>query len=170
MTLDHAGSRRRLALKDFFQGYKKLDKRNSESMEKISFPLPAESTLFNFEKVSKRAHFDIASVNSAIWITLDGGIMRQVHLSAGGVAPIPLYLSDTSHYSTGRKPDIDTVREAASIAQSEISPIGDVRGSAVYKRLLPRQLIHAHFITLFPEKIPLEGLLDSSANTSSGNL
>jgi len=50
------------------------------------------------------------------------------------------------------------VREAVAIAQSEISPISDVRGSTGYKRLLLQQLIYTHFITLFPERITLEAL------------
>ena len=37
------------------------------------------------------------------------------------------------------------------MAQSEITPISDARGSEDYKRLLLGQLIKAHFITLFPE-------------------
>ena len=42
---------------------------------------------------------------------------------------------------------------------SEISPISDARGTAEYKRLLLRQLIFAHFILLFPERINAEELL-----------
>ena len=34
----------------------------------------------------------------------------------------------------------------------EIAPISDVRGAAGYKRLLLRNLLFSHFITLFPEK------------------
>ena len=54
-------------------------------------------------------------------------------------------------YFKGKPIQVDSIREATAIAQSEISPISDVRGSADYKSLLLRQLIYAHFITLFPE-------------------
>nr|VFK19521.1 MAG: xanthine dehydrogenase small subunit [Candidatus Kentron sp. LPFa] len=149
---------RQLALKDFFKEYRETDQRDDEILEEIRFPVPIESTRFNFENISKRAHLDIASVNSAIQITMNNGVMDRVHLSAGGVAPIPLYLAGASRYLTGREPNVEAVRETASIAQSEISPISDVRGSAEYKRLLLRQLIYAHFITLFPGSITLEAL------------
>jgi len=42
------------------------------------------------------------------------------------------------------------------IADEEISPISDVRGSADYKRLLLRQLLWAHFLRFFPGSEPSE--------------
>ena len=41
---------------------------------------------------------------------------------------------------------------ALRAALGEIAPISDVRGSAAYKRLLARQLLIAHFVTLFPDR------------------
>lgn len=158
VVLTDRRDRREVALKDFFKGYRQPDKEDGEFVEAIRFPTPTEDTRFNFENISKRPHLDISSVNSAAQITMKNGVMARVHLSAGGVAPVPLYLSGASRYLTGKTPKPDTVREAAAIAQSESSPISDVRGSAKYKRLLLRQLIYAHFITLFPERITLEGL------------
>jgi xanthine dehydrogenase small subunit len=153
LALNGGQHRRNLALKDFFKGYKQLDKNENELVEWISFPVPGKNTFFNFEKVSRRPHLDIASVNSAIQIQVDGRMIRQVDLSAGGVGPVPLYLSGAAAYLTGRKITFDHIREAATIAQTEISPINDVRGSSHYKRLLLRQLIFAHFMNLFPQQI-----------------
>jgi xanthine dehydrogenase small subunit len=73
----------------------------------------------------------------------------QAHVSAGGIAPIPLYLKKTSEFLRGREISGGTISEASEILQTEISPISDVRGSAEYKRLLARQLFTAHFIELF---------------------
>jgi xanthine dehydrogenase small subunit len=50
----------------------------------------------------------------------------------------------------GRRVDPGTALEAARIAASEASPIGDVRGSADYRRRLLERLVLAHFIRLFP--------------------
>lgn len=153
LTLNDGQKRRTLPLKEFFKGYKKLNKKENELVEWISFPKPEKDTLFNFEKVSKRTHLDIASVNTGIQIQIKGKKMGKIHLSAGGVGPVPLYLSRTANYLTGKEITCDHIRQAASIAQTEISPISDIRGSANYKHLLLRQLIFAHFITLFPQEI-----------------
>ncbi|HKP69072.1 MAG TPA: hypothetical protein VJV05_07295, partial [Pyrinomonadaceae bacterium] len=71
------------------------------------------------------------------------------HVSAGGVAPIPLYLSETSTFLRGMPINAQTIEDANTIMQAEISPISDVRGSAEYKRLLLRQLFRAHFVELY---------------------
>jgi xanthine dehydrogenase small subunit len=69
----------------------------------------------------------------------------DAHVSAGGVAPIPLYLKETSEFLRGREIIEETITDANEIMQSEISPISDVRGTEEYKRLLLRQLFKAHF-------------------------
>ena len=147
---------RSIYLNDFYKGYKDLDKSPDEILSTISFKLPTQDSHFNFEKVSKRIHLDIASVNTAILITISGNEITQAHLSAGGVGPIPMYLSKTCNFLLGKSLSRETVQSALEILQSEISPISDVRGSADYKRLLLRQLFYAHFITLFPNQFSLD--------------
>lgn len=153
------GEQRALALKDFYSGYKQLDIQETEYLVEISFCLPEQGAHFNFEKVSKREHLDIASVNSAIMIDIENKLIGRIHLSAGGIAPIPMYLKKTCEYLQGKKPDIENLVHANEILQGEISPISDIRGSEEYKRLLLRQLFYAHFIELFPGELNLEVLL-----------
>jgi len=113
----------------------------------------------NFEKVSKRTHLDIATVNSAICIANIDDLILEARVSAGGVAPYPLLLVNTSAYLLNKHLNQETINEAAKIAQEEISPISDIRGSAEYKRVLLDRLIRAHFITLFPQYISFEDLV-----------
>jgi xanthine dehydrogenase small subunit len=117
--------------------------------------LPSKHTKFNFEKVSKRTHLDIASVNSAIQLSLKNETIQNAHVSIGGVAAIPKYLSKTSTFLNGKQLSTNTILEANEILQNEISPISDVRGSNVYKRLLARQLFFAHFTALLPNQFKL---------------
>ncbi len=143
---------RTIALKDFYLGYKKLAKREDEFISKIRFR--QDFTHFNFEKVCKRTFLDIASVNTAISLSVAAAstgalIIEQAHVSAGGIAPVPLYLRKTSDFLRGKEINEAIINEAAEIMQTEISPISDVRGSAHYKRLLARQLFTAHFAELF---------------------
>ena len=84
-------------------------------------------------------------------LKIEDNIIKESHLSGGGLAPIPLYLEKASEYLKNKEISSDVIKEATRIADTEISPIDDVRGSAKYKRLLLRQLIYAHFIELFPE-------------------
>ena len=150
--LRHNERRRSLALKDFFKGYKNLDLHDGELVESIEFPELQKQTFFNFEKVCQRSHLDIASVNSALSLYAPEGIIQDIHISAGGVAPIPFYLRKTVDYFIGKEINGEVVDRAAEIAEAEVSPISDIRGTAAYKRLLLGQLIKAHFIQLLPEK------------------
>ena len=147
---DPASATRELALPDLYLGYKKLAKNPDEQVTEISFPTPLPGDFFNFEKVSKRTHLDIASVNSAAWLRVEGGCIQAVRVSAGGVGPVPLYLARTSEFLVGRELSADTVAAANEVMQTEISPISDVRGTADYKRLLLRQLLLAHFLRFAP--------------------
>ncbi len=154
--LKKESNERKLFLKDFYKGYKTLDLIKGELVDCISFEYPEENSYFNFEKVSQRTYLDIASVNSSIYLETKDDIIITAHLSAGGVAPIPLFLKKTSEFLNGKTITAENVTEAAMISQTEISPITDARGSAEYKALLLRQLIIAHFITLFPDKVKMK--------------
>ena len=153
VVLEEGGTQRSVPLKRFYRGYKQIDLRPGELLTEVAFADPAPACV-NFEKVSKRTCLDIASVNSACSIRCAGDTISDAHFSLGGVAPIPLYLHETSQALRGRSLDLETAWEAVRISQQEIAPISDVRGSAEYKRLLARQLLIAHFVTLFPERFP----------------
>ena len=154
-----AAASRTLKLRDLYVGYKQLGKRPEEIITTIRFRKPSGDFRFNFEKVCKRTYLDIATVNTAISGTLEGAgdnrragespAFQAVHVSAGGVAPVPLYLKQTSEFLRGRDVNEETITAANDIMQSEISPISDVRGTEEYKRLLLRQLFRAHFVEMF---------------------
>ncbi|MEO7659387.1 MAG: FAD binding domain-containing protein, partial [Pyrinomonadaceae bacterium] len=156
------GVTRTLKLKDLYLGYKQLAKQPDEVITTIRFKKPSADFRFNFEKVCKRTYLDIATVNTAISLTCsppfeggvaaasaDGVVLSKVHIAAGGVAPIPMYLRETSSFLSGKIISDETIAAANEIMQSEISPISDVRGTEQYKRLLLRQLFTAHFVELF---------------------
>lgn len=159
VLLDGPSGERDMPLRDLYQGYKQLAKADDDFVRGLRVKKPDENTAVNFEKVSKRTYLDIASVNAGARMEVEDGVIREAHLSAGGVAPVPFYLNKTSRYLEGKSIDADVIREAAKIALSEVRPISDARGEADYKRLLLRQLIFAHFCTLFPEASELEALV-----------
>jgi xanthine dehydrogenase small subunit len=142
---------RTIPLRNLYAGYKQLNKKLEEQIERIWFELPGKNSCFSFEKVSKRTHLDIASVNSAIYLEMDGALIKKAGLSAGGVGPVPMYLRKSSEYLSGKRITEETINKAVETAQAEISPISDARGSKEYKSLLLGQLIKAHFIKFYPE-------------------
>ncbi|OHD82384.1 MAG: hypothetical protein A3J97_16530 [Spirochaetes bacterium RIFOXYC1_FULL_54_7] len=147
---DGKDSTRYVSLPEFFLGYKKIDLEPGERIRSIL--IPAQPVLFNFEKAAKRARLDIATVNSAIGLTLGpDGTITAARYAAGGVAPVPLRLQDIEAALTGKKPSAALAREIGSMAMQAGSPIGDVRGSSAYRRRLMERFAWAHFIRLWPQ-------------------
>lgn len=161
LRLGNGLSERTVAMKDFFLGYKTLDRKADELIIEIIIPDaarpaadPLTRTHVHFEKLSKRTALDIATVCSGFRCRLDAsGLIAEVGISMGGVAAIPLFLQKTCDALVGKPVSADTLQAAARIAMSEATPIGDIRGSADYKRLLVRQFLLAHFIEAFPERV-----------------
>ena len=164
---------REMLLRKLYLDYKKLAMEEGEFITTIRFKKPLSDFRFNFEKVCKRTYLDIATVNTAAsfrvepspgqsWIppaierrhvprgepSIDYFI-TDAHVAAGGVAPVPLYMKETSSFLIGRYANEETIEKANEIIQAEIAPISDVRGSEEYKRLLLTQLFRAHFMELF---------------------
>ncbi len=152
------GTTREISFQKFHQDYKKFDLKEGELINSVSFLIPDKNTFFNFEKVSKRSHLDIASVNTAGRINIKNNRISNAYFSLGGVAAIPKFLTKTNDFLNGKTIDTKTIKQAERILQSEISPISDVRGTFNYKRLLAKQLFFAHFIELFPKKIKFQNL------------
>jgi xanthine dehydrogenase small subunit len=154
LVLRRRGQTRECKLKDFFIGYKKTAKDPEEFIAWIYFDLPDENSRFSFEKISKRGHMDMATVNSAMSVVLDGGVIQRAHFSVGGLGPTIRYLAGTAGYLAGKRINGPTFKEANRIAQEEITP----RSRAAYKRSLVRQQLLIHLMSFAPEAISLEAL------------
>jgi len=159
IVIDSHGKEKFIPVNKFYLGYKKIAMKKDELIKAISVKIPSKYFLFNYEKVSRRVHLDIASVNTSIGVSFKQNKIIEANISAGGIAPIPFLLKSASNYLLGRTVSNNVVKQAAEIALQEISPITDARGSAGYKSLLLRQLIYAHFIKLFPDLVKIKGLL-----------
>ncbi|MBN2639313.1 MAG: FAD binding domain-containing protein [Bacteroidales bacterium] len=163
--LKKGNTEREIPLRELYKGYKQLDLNQNELIEKVSFKIPEKENVFNFEKVSKRTHLDIASVNTAIQLQVKNGTITLAHLSAGGVFAYPFYAYKTVALLVGKTLSHSTISEAAEVLLKEIAPISDIRGTKEYKSLLLRQLFFAHFVKLFPKEIHFSELIEQTENS-----
>ena len=147
------GGERALPLARFFMGYRHTALEPGEVVTQIRLPAlihgGTSREVFHFEKVSTRKYLDIATVNTALRMTVAGSIIVSATASAGGVAPTPLLLERAASHLVGKALSANLLREAAALAVDEAAPISDVRGSAAYKRRLLGRLFIAHFTELF---------------------
>jgi len=157
---DGEDNQREIPMKDYYLSYKKTARNVDEYMKYLFFKIPSKPYHFNFEKVSKRTYLDIASVNSTMLIEMNGNIIDDIHISAGGVSAIPLYLRKTRENLLNKEVTVDNIKEAAEIAMTEIAPISDARGAADYKKLMLKRFIFSHFIKSFPEIISIKDTIE----------
>ena len=142
-------------LEQFYLDYKKLDLRPGEVLKAIRIPAAANRK-FSFEKASKRKNLDIAAVNTAIAFQIEEKQFKDVRISLGGVAPVPMLGTAAMKVLEGapcnpadRKTLASLAMQTAQAASASISPISDVRGSAEYRRRMVHQLMLAHFVRFF---------------------
>lgn len=149
LVLVRPGAERRLRLAEYYLGYKRTACAAGELIAAVEIPLTAARV--SFEKTGKRQAVDIASVNSALALTLRGDTIAEARLAFGGVAPIPVLLARTAGLLNGEAVSRELVWQAAACAMSEVEPISDVRGSAEFRRRLVRNHVLRHFARLCPE-------------------
>jgi xanthine dehydrogenase small subunit len=161
---DGSAKAREIPIEEYFISYRRTALAEGEHVTALALPVPsaedrrgtasrgAGRISFNFEKVSKRRHLDIASANSACLALIGGdGAISDVTLSAGGVGPVPMRLPETEAFLRGKRIDPEVARRAAEIAAGECAPIDDVRGAAAYRRTLLGRFIWSHLVRAFPE-------------------
>ena len=141
---------RRLPLDRFFLGYRRTALAQREIITAID--VPPQTGSWDWRKSARRGAVDIAAVSSALCAGVDG---HNPRLACAGVAATPVLLTQAMALLNGRELTPDLIREAASLAAQEISPISDVRGSADYRRLLVRNHV-AHHLSVLGGQTPRE--------------
>ena len=81
-----------------------------------------------------RVSMDLALVNLAALLVLDGETCATVRLCAGSVGPTPLRLTEAEQALTGKRLTPELLSEARKLGAAAVQPISDIRASADYRR------------------------------------
>ncbi len=146
---------RRVAVTDFYQGYKQLAMEPDELIAAVHTPLPADDELLKLYKVSKRRDMDISTVTAAVLLKLDGETIASARLALGGVGATVVRLPKAERLLAGRPFTATTMREAGCTARGEITPISDVRASAEYRSQLAENLLAKSYYDLTQNLVPV---------------
>jgi xanthine dehydrogenase small subunit len=129
---------RTLPLADFLADRSQM--RPQELVSRVIVPLSKRSQLRLF-KVSKRRAFDRSIVSAAFSLQTSDAKIDYIKIAFGGVAATVIRLPKTEAFLTGKPLEKAVWREAATIAQTEISPISDYAASSDYRSQLVANLI-----------------------------
>lgn len=100
-----------------------------EFIVSLHFPTPAANSGARFLRFIPRNEMDIAVVNSATNLTLDGNTVTAARISIAAVAPKPLFVLEAGAALIGKPLTDETIAAAANAARDAATPIDDMRGS-----------------------------------------
>jgi xanthine dehydrogenase YagS FAD-binding subunit len=91
-------------------------------------------------KVRDRASYEFALVSTAAALDIEGGVIRQARLAAGGVGTRPWRMRASEEALTGKAPDRHAFEAAAQLAVQGARPLS---GNHYKIELLPRTIVRA---------------------------
>jgi putative cofactor-binding repeat protein len=141
LILVAAHGERRLPYLSFHTGYKKTQLAPDELIRAVCLPRRFSSYVSYTRKVGARNAQAISKVCVAALGLLNGGVVEDVRIALGSVAPVPLRLVETERTIRGKAigPAILPLAKRAAIA--EIHPIDDIRSTARYRAAVAGNLI-----------------------------
>lgn len=153
LQLVSAKGDRWLPLNGFYTDYRKNQLADDELIGAIDTPLLNSDEQLAMFKISKRRDMDISTMTLAIWVRLENETISDCRIALGGVGPIVQRAIESEQHLIGERLVESAFREAGRIAQQQISPWTDVRGSAEYRLQLTENLMAKAFYQFTGESL-----------------
>ena len=145
IELISAKGARRVAYRDFHTGYKKMQMRDDELIWRIHLNRGSKRSKEYFRKVGTRKAQAISKICFAASANVEGGRISEVRIALGSVAPTVLRAAETEKILGGEKISSSLLEAAQTTLGREISPIDDMRSTAVYRRRVALNLLGEFF-------------------------
>lgn len=141
LLLVSARGERRVPYADFHVDYRKTQLPPDELIRAVCLPRRFSGYYAHARKVGPRKAQAIAKVCLAALGRLGDGVVQDIRLAMGSVAPVPLRLVETERAAKGKQIDVALIRLASQTAAAEIRPIDDIRSTARYRAAVARNLV-----------------------------
>ena len=139
---------RRVSYKNFHTDYKKTKLAVDELIQSVCLARRFSEYLAYARKVGARNAQAISKVCIAALGRRAGGVVEDVRVALGSVAPVPVRLAETEQVVTGKPVEPSLLVLAKNAAIAEIRPIDDIRSTARY-----RSAVVANLVAEFLEKL-----------------
>jgi len=124
---------RTLQVEDIFVGPGETVVERDEVLTEIVIPDQA-MTGSSYFKYALRKSGALATVGVAVALQMDGGVIRDIRVAFGAVAPVPMRAPMVEAFLKGKEATDENLEAAAAIAAGECKPITDHRASEEYRR------------------------------------
>ncbi len=134
VCLESLNSIRWIKIENFFSGPGKTVREPVELLTKIRFPIKPDFWQGGFLRLGQREALAISKVSLAYWGDFRDGVVHDVRLALGAVAPTVIRASITENFLRGKSLTSAILEEASGIIKNEARPISDIRSDANYRR------------------------------------
>ncbi len=143
LKLSTAKKERLVPIHEFFRGPRKTLLQPNEMLTEIIIDKLDPKYQSDFYKLGERNAVAIAIVNLAVCRKIDprSHKVTDIRISYGSVAPTVIRAPQTEQLLLHQTLTESLINKAAEIAQSEVSPISDVRASADYRKEMAASLL-----------------------------
>ena len=148
LILVSARGERRQRYIDFHTGYKTTLLAPDELIRAVCLSRRFGGYLSYSRKVGARNAQTISKVCVAALGRIEGGVVQDIRIAAGSVAPVPLRLSQTENLVRGNAIDAELIDRARRIASGEVQAINDIRSTAAYRSAVLGNLVAEFLQTL----------------------
>lgn len=128
-------------LHDFYLGVRRTILEPDELLREIRLPTLRSDQRGLFLKLGLRRAQAISVINIALILTFSGEYVSDARITLGSLAPTVVHAQSTESYLPGKRLDLAACKEAGRLAASDVSPIDDVRASAVYRKAALANLV-----------------------------
>ena len=132
------GEERVIPASDFFHGFFMTALEPDEMIVEVRFSQPAPNAAL--QEFARRAG-DYAIVAAAVTLDIDDGKCRSARVVLGGVADVPLRVTEAERVLEGAEADREAFEEAGREAAKVVDPPTDVQGTAEYRRDLSAVMV-----------------------------
>ena len=142
---------RTIELDAFFTGYYEHTLAPEEVLTEILVPpVPADGAAAYTRFLRTPAeHRPLVGVGVLARPGSGGAVCEDIRIAVGASTPVPMRLRRAEGFVKGKRVTADVLDEAGRIGAAEIAPLGDVRGSAEYRRQMVRVMVKRTAATVF---------------------
>lgn len=141
LELQSLSGTRRVPYHRFHTGYKKMELAPGEIIRRILLPRRGDGWRDHYRKVGTRRAQAISKVCLAGSIRTEEGIVREVRIAFGSVAPVVLRCAAAEKALTGLSLNPSVIADAQAALATDIAPIDDLRSTARYRLRVAQNLL-----------------------------
>jgi carbon-monoxide dehydrogenase medium subunit len=136
MVIESSSGAREVPARDFFHGYFATAVGEGELLRSIRIPSLGSGTGAGYSSVAVGA--DSKAIARAAAVVRANGSIEEARVVLACVSPAPLRHAGMEEALRGSQPTAEAVSDAAQRIGDDLEPLGDVHGSAEYRREMAR--------------------------------